>query len=100
MMVVSTNGRMNGMGISTVARHYSEEKLPARYLPKKAKKSCSRKGRDNGKCIINAEQVYAIRQHCEVDTYRSVAEKFGISESYCRKIHKRMAWTHLPERKA
>ena len=35
VMVVSSRGSHNGCSTGFVARHYSEEKLPARYIPRK-----------------------------------------------------------------
>ena len=41
VMVVSSRGGHNGFSTGFVARHYSEEKLPARYLPAKKKKQAA-----------------------------------------------------------
>lgn len=105
VMVLSSRGSHNGCSTGFVARHYTEEKLPSRYLP--AKKSCrprkraSTTGQDNGNSVLTAEAVYAIRKLFDQGqlSHDAIAAKYHCSPKTVSKVGRRQSWKHLPEQK-
>lgn len=105
VMVLSSRGSHNGCSTGFVARHYTEEKLPSRYLP--AKKSCkphrraSTAGQNNGNSVLTAEAVYAIRKLFDQGqlSHDAIAAKYHCSPKTVSKVGRRQSWKHLPEQK-
>ena len=106
VMVLSSRGSHNGCSTGFVARHYTEEKLPNRYIPRKKKKKprplnrASTIGQNNGNSILTAEAVYAIRRLCDgkIMSQHAIAAKFKCAISTVGKIARRECWKHLPEK--
>ncbi len=106
VMVLSSRGSHNGFSTGFIARHYSEEKLPARYRPRKKKKPkqlnrASTIGQNNGNSILTAEAVYAIRRLCDdgLLSHDAIALRYHCSPKTVSKIGRRQSWKHLPEKK-
>ena len=104
VMVLSSRGSHNGCSTGFIARHYSEEKLPARYRPRKKKprqiNRANTIGQNNGNSILTAEAVYAIRRLCDgkIMSQQAIAAKFKCAISTVGKIARRERWKHLPEK--
>lgn len=104
VMVLSSRGSHNGFSTGFVARHYSEESLPGRYLP--AKKSCKPRnraittGQDNGNSVLTAEAVYEIRKLFDQGklSHDAIALRYHCSPKTVSKVGRRQSWKHLPER--
>ena len=106
VMVVSSRGSHNGCSTGFIARHYSEEKLPARYIPRKKKKPrqlnrASTTGQNNGNSILTSEAVYAIRRLFDAGllSHDAIAIRYRCSPKTVSKIGRRQSWKHLPEKK-
>jgi len=94
VMVVSSRGSHNGFSTGFVARHYSEEKLPARYLPAKKKKQAASRLH---KRMLTEKEVCEIRKLCDEGkvTQRSIAARFNCSKVTVNKIAHRKVWKNL-----
>jgi len=107
VMVLSSRGSHNGCSTGFVARHYTEEKLPNRYIPRKKKKKprplnrASTIGQNNGNSILTAEAVYAIRKLFDQGqlSHDAIAAKYHCSPKTVSKVGRRQSWKHLPEQK-
>ena len=105
VMVLSSRGNHNGSSTGFVARHYTEDKLPSRYLP--AKKSCkphrraSTTGQDNGNSVLTAEAVHAIRSLYDqgILSHDAIAKRYKCSPKTVSKVGRRQSWKHLFEQK-
>jgi len=95
VMILSDTGRHNGCITGVVARMYSEEKLPARYQPKKPKRAYKPTKKNPGSSKITEKEVLEIRAMAGVMNNSKIADLFGISKPAVQAIISRRNWGHV-----